>query len=164
MSNALTAGRTHCAASTAPSTRMGSVGAGQPALASLVHRGHADAASRVVVVVGRVHGAPIAPCCSRLLHCHHRSAVLRIALAPAPAIQHHPVQPAAVLAAGRRTDSPSHRPQVGVCDLPQHNLPRQLAPFRCYQPRRRLLVDTNIGTLGKMQDASKVPCAININS
>ena len=37
------------------------VRARQPAGAGRVHRGHADAAGRVVVIVGRVRGVPIAP-------------------------------------------------------------------------------------------------------
>ena len=85
----------------------------QPAGAGRVHRGHADAAGRVIVIVGRVRGVPIAPGCGRLLHRNHRSAVRRFARAAAPAIEHHPVQPIAVRAAATRPP----RSQVGLDDL-----------------------------------------------
>ena len=65
----------------------------QPAGAGRVHRGHADAARRVIVIVRRVRGVPIAPGCGRLLHRNHRSAVRRFARAAAPAIEHHPDLP-----------------------------------------------------------------------
>ena len=93
------------------------VGARQPAGAGRVHRGHADAARRVIVIVRRVRGVPIAPGCGRLLHRNHRSAVRRFARAAAPAIEHHPVQPIAVRAAATRPP----RSQVGLDDLPQHD-------------------------------------------
>ena len=93
------------------------VRAGQPAGAGRVHRGHADAAGRVIVIVRRVRGVPIAPGCGRLLHRNHRSAVRRFARAAAPAIEHHPVQPIAVRAAATRPP----RSQVGLDDLPQHD-------------------------------------------
>ena len=64
------------------------VSAEQPAGASRVHRGQADAASRVVVAVARVCAVLIAPGCGWVLNCHHRSAVR---VARAPAIQRHPV-------------------------------------------------------------------------
>ena len=93
------------------------VRARQPAGAGRVHRGHADAAGRVIVIVRRVRGVPIAPGCGRLLHRNHRSAVRRFARAAAPAIEHHPVQPIAVRAAATRPP----RSQVGLDDLPQHD-------------------------------------------
>ena len=93
------------------------VRARQPAGAGRVHRGHADAAGRVIVIVRRVRGVPIAPGCGRLLHRNHRSAVRRFARAAAPAIEHHPVQPIAVRAAATRPP----RSQVGLGDLPQHD-------------------------------------------
>ena len=93
------------------------VRARQPAGAGRVHRGHADAAGRVIVIVRRVRGVPIAPGCGRLLHRNHRSAVWRFARAAAPAIEHHPVQPIAVRAAATRPP----RSQVGLDDLPQHD-------------------------------------------
>ena len=92
------------------------VRARQPAGAGRVHRGHADAAGRVIVIVRRVRGVPIAPGCGRLLHRNHCSAVRRFACAAAPAIEHHPVQPIAVRAAATRPP----RSQVGLDDLQQH--------------------------------------------
>ena len=78
------------------------VRARQPAGAGRVHRGHADAAGRVIAIVRRVRGVPIAAGCGRLLHRNHRSAVWRFARAAAPAIEHHPLQPIAVRAAATR--------------------------------------------------------------
>ena len=89
----------------------------QPAGAGRVHRGHADAAGRVIVIVRQVRGVPIAPGCGRLLHRNHSSAVRRFARAAAPAIEHHPVQPIAARAAATRPP----RSQVGLDDLPQHD-------------------------------------------
>ena len=65
------------------------VRARQPAGAGRVHRGHADAAGRVIVIVRRVREVPIAPGCGRLLNGNHRSAVWRFTRAAAPAIEHH---------------------------------------------------------------------------
>ena len=64
------------------------VRAGQPVGGGRVHWGHAGAAGRVVVIVGRIRGLPIASGYCQLLHCHHRSAVWRFAWAPAPTTRH----------------------------------------------------------------------------